>query len=137
MFALHPRGWVACMRYANISPRLIISSSHCSNLPEVRKTATSKQTRRFYVQHGTEEEENKHFHAGPKGPRGLVVPCVYDAASNMFALWGGLFDTRSFSDIDRQFTFGPAKKSCQHENESLAKQGNLGRLKALEATNLV
>ena len=123
--------------YANVSPRLLPSSSHRSNLPEVRKTAACKQASRFYVRHGTEEEENKHFHAGPKGPRGLVVPCVYDAAPNMFTLWGGLFDTRGFADIDRQFTFGPAKKSCQHENRSLPKERGLGKLKALEATNLV
>jgi hypothetical protein len=44
---------------------------------------SKKISRRSTVTGGSEV---LHFHACPEGIRGLVVPCVDDAASNMFSL---------------------------------------------------
>ncbi len=40
-----------------------------------------------------------HFHASPEGLRGLVVPRVDDARSDMFAFRCCLLYARSFTDV--------------------------------------
>ena len=58
------------------------------------------------------EGKNAHFHAGPKGLGGLVIPGVNDTAPHMLAFRGGLFGTCSFLDIDSELGFGPAVTHC-------------------------
>jgi hypothetical protein len=50
-----------------------------------------------------------------------VVPCVYNAASDMLALRSRFLDTRSFSNIDRKFALGPVAGVFQHDEESTSK----------------
>lgn len=53
-------------------------------------------------------QSDAHFHPGPEGLGGLMVPSVYDTASHMFAFGRGLFGACGFLDVDGELRLGSA-----------------------------
>ena len=69
-------------------PRAIEGTLLATGIP---RDSTSHSTQRVFI--------DAHFHASPEGLRGLVVPRVDDAGSDMFAFRCCLLYARSFTDI--------------------------------------
>ena len=55
-------------------------------------------------------EDGLDLHTCPEGLGGLVVPCIDNAASDMFSLGGSLVGVGGLLDVDGKLGFGSAAR---------------------------